>query len=92
MALQIRGEIGELPEHGWGVVGEKLGNASTESLYTVLPLDRKDEAVKLTSAFRLCQRFDKFWFTESVSLSRITEDGTAVYVEASNLTHPGQRY
>ena len=89
MTLTIRGETADFYEHGWGVVGEKLGDASTEVLQEVLPLDRKVEAERLAAAFQLSQRFERSWLSTRVSLIGVEPDGTARYVEASNLTHPG---
>lgn len=90
----IRSDAGEaLPEYGWGIVGESLGDASSELLLDVLPLDQKDEALRITENMQANPVFTLSWFT--LRVSRVGEEPLenggvkASYIEASNLTHPG---
>lgn len=95
IVLEIRKPAGEtFTEHGWAVIGEKPGDASTEVLADVLPLDRRGEAQDLAAAFQANKRDGLSWLSTSVSLARVrpVEDGqVGVYVEASNLTHPASK-
>lgn len=81
-----------MPEHGWGVVGEKLGDASSEVLEHVFPLDEKDKAADIAGTLQASRIHELSWLSTRVSLTEVRpdEDGVeASYVEASNLTHPG---
>lgn len=95
MTLEIKVEnAADLPEHGWGIIGEKPGDPSTEVLDTVFPLDEKETAQGTASHFHTWRQEGELdWVSSAVSriAVRAEEDGsfTAVYVEASNLTHPG---
>ena len=94
MALKIRGENREdFPKDGWGVVGEELGNASTETLGYVLPLEDRETAQQLAGSHETSRLDGKSWLVSPVSLVdiKLCKDGSseALYVEASNLTHPG---
>lgn len=93
MALRITGETEEhFPKHGWGVVGEKLGDARTETLGSVWPLEKREDARTLADSFEASRLDGKSWLVTPVSLIQVEpcEDGRlqASYVEASDLTHP----
>ncbi|HET7673161.1 MAG TPA: hypothetical protein VFK11_01450 [Candidatus Saccharimonadales bacterium] len=92
MALKLTGTLDSAhPERGWGIIGERLGDASTEVLKDVLPLEEEEKA-KATAAELEEERAEGLsWYSSRVSLigSRPEgEGGTAfVYVEASDLSH-----
>lgn len=96
MTLKIKGENREgFPEHGWGIVGEKLGDASTETLGHVVPLDQKNIASDLAGTLDAGRLSGKSWLVTPVNLIHLEDvEGGGVeasYVEASNLTHPGSK-
>ncbi len=94
MTLRIEGEsTANFPQYGWGVVRERLGDAASEALTFVFPLEYKTGARDVANTFDTERTGGFSWLCTSVSLTRevTDEDGrkVGIYVEASNLTHPG---
>lgn len=91
MPLKIDISSGErlAPEHGWGVAGEILGDASSEELIEVLDLANKPDAEALVKDLDTMRFAGKCWFLLPVIRVEKGDADEAWYIEASNLTHPG---
>lgn len=92
MPLKIDISSGEraAPEYGWGVTGEVIGNASTEELIDVVGLDKKTDAERLVNDLEEMNFDGKSWFLIRVVRVDKGDESEAHYIEASNLTHPGE--
>lgn len=85
---------GEFFNEGWAVVGEQLGDPSTETIFQVYPLDARDNAKAKANELQEERAGGLSWLPLPVQLFKIDETDTgqiARYIEASDLVVPGIR-
>ncbi|MBI5357554.1 hypothetical protein HZB74_01770 [Candidatus Saccharibacteria bacterium] len=91
MSLRIESREG-LPENGWAIVGEVLGQAKTEKILDVYPLDEVDEARHVAEVLQKHRENGMSWLAVPVSLLPGYEARSqATYAESSDLTLPELR-
>lgn len=79
------------PKNGWAIVGEKLGDASTERVLDVYPLDEAAEARHVAAVLQKHKENGMSWLAVPVSLLPGDEYCPPGYAECSDLSLPELR-